>query len=223
MDYQIENGTAFTTLRLKLAEGESFRAEAGAMIAMTSTMGLEAKASGKGLLGTLKAAVGGESFFASLYTAGKGGGELVLAPAGPGDVISFELKGQTIFAQNGAYLAGSTGLELSTQGSFKAAMSGEGLFLQKISGTGTVFLSSYGAVIEKKLAAGESYIVDTGHIVAFESSVQYQVKKAAKGLFNSMASGEGTVSEYKGAGSIWVQTRNLPALAKLIAPFLPKK
>lgn len=223
MDYQIENGPVFTTLRIKMASGESFRAESGAMIAMSPTIGLEAKTTGKGFFGALKSVVGGESLFASLYTAAGGAGELVLAPSAPGDIIRFDLAGQTIFAQGGAYLAGSPELELAAQGSLKGMLSGEGLFLQKISGNGTVFLSSYGAIIEKKLAAGESYIVDTGHIVAFEASVQYQIKKAAKGILSSVASGEGAVCEYQGPGSIWIQTRNLPALAQLLEPLLPKQ
>ena len=77
----------------------------------------------------------------------------------------------------------------------KALTAGEGLFLQKISGNGVLFLNSYGCILEKKLAAAETYIVDTGHIVAFESSVQYQLKRASKGLLGSMATGEGLVGE----------------------------
>ena len=222
MEYKIEHGPVFTTLRILMNQGESFRAESGAMVAMSPTIELEAKAAGKGLFGAIKVAVGGESFFASLYTAGGGPGELLLAPAVPGDIITFEMDGKTILAQGGAYLAGSPRLELSTQGSLKSLISGEGLFLQRITGNGPVFLNSYGAIIEKRLAAGETYIVDTGHIVAFEASVQYQLQKVAKGLFSTIASGEGLVCRYQGPGSIWIQTRNLPAFASLLSNFLPK-
>jgi uncharacterized protein (TIGR00266 family) len=223
MEFMIENAPVFTILRVKMAKGETWRAEAGAMISMSPTIELEAKSAGKGFLGAVKAAVGGEGLFASLYTAAGGNGELVLAPGTPGDIVRFDLRGQAILAQGGAYLAGSPDLELSTQGSFKALISGEGLFLQRISGTGTVFLNSYGAILEKKLGAGESYVVDTGHIVAFEESVKYQLKKAAKGLFSTLASGEGLVASYTGPGAIWMQTRNLPAFAAQIGRFLPKQ
>jgi uncharacterized protein (TIGR00266 family) len=223
MEFKIENGPVFTTLRVIMAKGESFKAEAGAMISMSPTIELQAKAAAKGIFGAMKAAVGGESFFASLYTATGGNGELVLAPGTLGDVVRFDLRGQTIFAQSGAYLAGSPELELSTQGSFKALVSGEGMFLQKITGTGVVFLSSYGATLVKKLGAGESFIVDTGHIVAFEESVKYTLKKAAKGLFSTLASGEGLVANYQGPGTIWYQTRNIPAFASQIARYLPKQ
>ncbi|MBA7715668.1 hypothetical protein ES703_124722 [subsurface metagenome] len=213
----------FTTPTVKLQAGETVRAESGAMVSMSPTMELKAKKQGKGLGGMLKAAVGGEGLFASEFTATDGAGELVLAPPTPGDIISFELQGNTILAQSGAYLAGSLDLELSTQGSFKAMISGEGLFLQKISGTGRVFLNSYGAVFEKKLTAGEHYKVDTGHLVAFEETVTYTVRKAAKGLFSTIVSGEGLVCDFEGPGSLWIQSRNLKGFAAVISNLLPKQ
>ena len=99
---------------------------------------------------------------------------------------------------------------------------GEGLFLSKISGNGIVFLNSYGAIYEKELAPGEQYIVDTGHIVAFQETVTYKLRKAAKGIFSSLASGEGLVCEYTGPGKIWIQTRNLSALGAVLARFVSK-
>ncbi|MBN1799598.1 MAG: TIGR00266 family protein [Spirochaetales bacterium] len=222
MQFKIENGPVFTSLRVQLGAGESIKAEAGAMVSMSNTLELQSKATGKGVFGTLKAAVGGEALFASLYTASGGAGELLLAPPVPGDILKIDLSGSTLFAQGGAYLAGSPELELSTKGSFKAMFSGEGLFLQVISGTGTLFLSSYGSILEKSLASGENYIVDTGHIIAFEESVQYKLKKAAKGIFSTLASGEGLVCEYSGPGKLWIQTRNLKGFASLITKLAPR-
>lgn len=223
MEFKIENGPVFTILLIQLKSGEQFRAEAGAMISMTPNLKLEAKTTGKGVFGAFKAAVGGESFFASLYTAENGDAELVLAPSVLGDIIHLQLTNQTIFAQSGAYLAGSPDLVISTQGSFKAMIAGEGLFLQKITGTGHLFLNSYGAIIEKTLAPGERYIVDTGHIVAFDESITYSLRKASKGLFSTIASGEGLVCEFNGPGKIYMQSRNLPAFAALLAKLIPSK
>lgn len=221
MEFLIENSPVFTTLRIVMRAGEQFRAEAGAMVSMSPSITLEAKTTGKGLFGAVKAAVGGESFFASLFTANSDG-ELVLAPATLGDIMRMNLNGTTINAQSGAYLAGSPNLEISTKGSFKAMISGEGLFLQTISGTGDLFIQSYGTISEKRLSTGERYIVDTGHIVAWENTVQYQIRKASKGIFSTIASGEGLVCEFSGPGKIWTQTRNLPAFVSLIQRFLPK-
>ena len=75
MEFVIDNRPSFATLTITMRGGEQFRAEAGAMVAMSPTIELEAKKSGKGLFGTVKAAVGGESFFASLFTASGGDGE----------------------------------------------------------------------------------------------------------------------------------------------------
>jgi uncharacterized protein (TIGR00266 family) len=221
MQFSIDHSPVFTTLKIDMQQGESFKAEAGAMVSKSPTIEIKATGSGKGLLGSLKAAVGGEALFASIYTAERGPGELVLAPTLPGDIIRFDLQG-TILAQGGAYLAGSPELDISTKGSFKAMFAGEGLFLSKISGNGILFLNSYGAIYDRELAPGEKYVVDTGHIVAFQESVNYSLHKAAKGIFSTLASGEGLVCEYTGPGKIWIQTRNLSALGAIMAKFVTK-
>lgn len=221
MKFSIEQQPVFSVLRLIFDAGEQIRAEAGAMISMSGTMELQAKTSGKGVFGAIGAMMGGESLFASEYTAGTSGDELILAPAYPGDILHLSLRGETIFAQSGAYLAGSTWLQLTSQGSLKALVSGEGLFLQKISGTGDLWLSSYGAIIEKRLSSEDEYVVDTGNMVAFESSLTYTIKTASRGLFSSMASGEGLVCRFRGPGRLWLQTRSISALAQTLKPYFP--
>ncbi len=220
MKHSVEFGPVFSILKIQMEAGEILRAESGSMVSMSPSIELKAKTTGKGFFGAIGAMVGGESLFSSEFTA-SAPGELVLAPSAPGDIVHISMTGGTILAQGGAYLAGSQGLTITTQGSFRAMFSGEGLFLSKITGQGDLFVNSFGAVFQKNLAAGELYRVDTGHIVAFEESVTYKIKKAAKGLFSTLASGEGLVGEYLGPGKIWVQTRNVRALAQLLMPFLP--
>lgn len=226
MEFKIECGPVFTVVKVTMSAGEVIKAEAGAMVSMSPTIELKAKTTGKGLFGAIGAMVGGESLFSSEFTA-KGDGEVVLCQSTPGDIVHIKMPGNTtIFTQAGAYLAGSANLNISAQGSLKALMSGEGLFLSKVvsdAAGGDLLIGSYGAIMVKELKAGETYIVDTGHIVAFEQSVQYKIKKASKGIFSSMASGEGLVGEYSGPGKIWIQTRNLSSLASALLPFLPKK
>lgn len=222
MEYTIENRPVFTTLTVQLASGETLRAEAGSMVSMSTTIDLKSKTTGKGLSGMFKAAVGGEGLFSSEFSASSAG-EVVLAPPVPGDIIDMKINGQTIFCQGGAYLAGSPDLDLSTQGSLKGLISGEGLFLQKISGHGDIFLSSYGAVTVKELGVGDTYIVDTGHMVAFEESVNYTIRKAAKGLMSTVLSGEGLTCEFSGPGKVWIQSRNIKGFASVLAKLMPKK
>ncbi|MDA3852489.1 MAG: TIGR00266 family protein [Spirochaetaceae bacterium] len=223
MNYSIENQPVFTSITVKLEAGETIKAEGGAMISMTTNIGLKSKTAGKGLGGMLKAAVGGEGLMQSHFTAENGPGEVTFAPPTPGDIVALDVGQKTILAQSGAWIAGSSDVEMSAQGSFKAMMSGEGLFLQKLSGAGTVFLSSYGAVVEKYLAAGESIVIDTGNMVAYEEGVTSKIKKAAKGLFATVASGEGLVGEFTGPGKVWMQTRNLKGFAELLMKLAPKK
>ncbi len=222
MEYKIENRPVFTTLQVQLTSGETFKAEAGAMVSMSTSIELKSRTTGKGLGGMFKAAIGGEGFFSSEFSASSPG-EVVLAPPVPGDIIDMKISGQTVFCQGGAYLAGSPELELSTQGSLKGLVSGEGLFLQKISGRGDLFLSCYGAVSIKELDAGETYIVDTGHMVAFEETVNYKIRKAAKGLMSTVLSGEGLTCEFSGPGKVWIQSRNIKGFAALIAKLVPSK
>ena len=220
MTYSIDNGPVFTTLTFQLVEGESVLAESGAMISMSTSIDLKAEGSGKGVFGVLKSASSGEGFFNSRFTAVGAGGEVVLAPSVPGAIIAIPLKGETVSAKSGSFFAGSVDLNLSVEGSLKGMVSGKGLFLQKISGQGDVFLNTYGAVLEKTLTSEEEYIIDNGHLVAFDETVNYTFKKSAKGIFSSLASGEGYVCVFKGPGRVWTQTRNLRSFAGLLSPYI---
>src|SRR6201999_1607825 len=106
-------------------------------------------------------------------------------------------------------------------GGAKSFFGGEGLFVLQVSGTGLLLVSSFGAIHRKRLQAGERYVVDTGHLVAWEGTTQYTLRKAASGFFRSMMSGEGIVAEFSGPGELLIQTRNLAALAGLLKPFFP--
>lgn len=213
---------SYALLRLELAEGEAVSAEAGAMVSMSSGVEIETSMKG-GLFGALKRNVlGGETFFVNKFKA-KAAGEITFAPPLPGDIENVELKGKTLYTQSGAYIASSPEITVDTKwGGAKTFFSREGLFLLKISGTGDVFLSSYGALHKVDLAEGQKYIVDTGHIVSFDSTVQYNVKTVG-GLKSTVFSGEGLVVELTGPGRIMLQSRSTGAFLSWLIPKLPKK
>ena len=222
MEHEILYRPSYSLLRIKLAQGESISAEAGAMVSMSS--GIEMKTAAKGgVFGALKRSVlGGESFFINTFNAVEAG-EVTFAPSLPGDINTMELQGRTVYAQSGSYIASSPSVEVDTKwGGAKTFFSKEGLFLLKISGTGSVFLSSYGAIHEIELETGQKYIVDTGHMVAFDEGVGYSVKTAG-GLKSTLFSGEGLVCELTGPGKIMIQTRSTDAFLAWLIPHIPSK
>ena len=221
--FEILHQPSFALAVVRLAAEQSILAEAGAMVSMSANVELQSQMKG-GLMGAFKRAVGGESAFVSTFTARGGPGEVTFAPGSPGDIAAIELSNQLFFVQSSSYLAGDAGLNVDTRwGGAKTFFGGEGLFVLQVSGTGLLLLSSFGAIHRKLLAAGERYVVDTGHLVAWEGTTQYTLRKAAAGFFRSMVSGEGVVAEFTGPGEILIQTRNLAALAGLLKPFFPSQ
>jgi uncharacterized protein (TIGR00266 family) len=208
---------------IKLQSEQSIQAEAGAMVSMSANVELQSQMKG-GLFGAIKRAAGGESAFISTFTARGGSGEVTFAPGAPGDIAAIELSNQSFFVQSTSYLAGDASLSVDTKwGGAKSFFGGEGLFVMLVQGQGLLLVSSFGAIHRKRLQAGERYVVDTGHLVAWEGTTQYTLRKAAAGFFRSMMSGEGIVAEFTGPGELLIQTRNLAALAGLLKPFFPSQ
>ena len=221
--YSIQHQPAFSLAVLSLQPEQSIMAEAGAMVSMSANVELQSQMKG-GLFGALKRAAGGESAFVSTFTARGGPGEVTLAPGAPGDIAAIELNNQSFFVQSSSYLAGDASLSVDTKwGGAKSFFSGEGLFVLQVQGQGLLLVSSFGAIHRKTLQPGERYVVDTGHLVAWEGTTQYTLRKAAAGFFRSMVSGEGIVAEFSGPGELLIQTRNLAALAGLLKPFFPSQ
>lgn len=222
MEHEILYQPSFSLLKIGLQQGEEISAEAGAMVSMSSGVEIETAARG-GVLGALKRSVlGGESFFVNKFVANESG-ELTLAPSLPGDICAVELANQTIYAQSGAYIASSSDIEVNTKwGGAKTFFSKEGFFLLKISGSGIVFLSSFGAIHEIELEAGQRYVVDTGHMVSFDESVEYNVKRVG-GLKSTLFSGEGLVCELTGPGKVTIQTRSADAFLSWLIPHIPAR
>jgi uncharacterized protein (TIGR00266 family) len=219
MDHEIEFKPSYSLLTLSLSADESVRAEAGAMVSYDEGIEIETGATG-GVLGSLKRSVlGGESFFQNTFTATRPG-EVTLAPALPGDVERIDLDGE-LYVQSGSYLASDTGIDLDTKfGGGRTFFGGEGLFLLHLTGEGPTFVSSYGAIREVSLEEGQRYTVDTGHIVAFDGTATFDVRRVG-GLRSTLFSGEGLVCTFTGPGRVWLQTRSPEAFLAWLIPNLP--
>jgi uncharacterized protein (TIGR00266 family) len=223
MQVEITYRPSYALAVVSLGSDESVQAEAGAMVSMSPDVAIETKAKG-GLISALKRSVlGGESFFMNTYRASAQGGQIMLAPALPGDMAVMELQNETLMVQSGSYVGSSEGVEIDTKWSgAQTFFAREGLIMLKCSGVGTLILSSYGAIHEMELAAGEGYTVDTGHLVAFTEGMGFNVKTIG-GVKSTLFSGEGLVVDLTGPGKVFLQTRSDDAFLSWLIPRLPKQ
>ncbi len=223
MKIQIEHKPSFALATIDLEPGEQIKAESGAMVSKSDQISIEThKAQKGGLFKSLKGMIlGGESFWMNTFTAQGKSGHVKLAPTLPGDVVRIDLNGQTIFVQSTGFLASTPSIEIDTkfQG-LKGFISGESLFFLKLSGSGPLLLSSYGGI--EAIDVDGTFIIDTGHIVAFEDSLNYEVTKFG-GWKNFFLGGEGIVARFRGHGRVWIQSRNAPDLGKWFRLNLPPK
>lgn len=225
MKHKILYQGAFPLVQINLENGETIKAESDAMVAMSSAIDVEGKMDG-GLLGGLARMVAGESFFLQTLTARRGNGEVLLAPSIPGDIIDVELDGSySLIVQKDGFLAGSAGLQVSTkmQNLAQGIFSGEGFFVVKISGQGMVFVNTYGGVHIINLEAGQEYIVDNSHLVAWPEYMHYTIEKASSGWISTFTSGEVAVCRFRGPGPVIIQTRNPRGFGNWIRKFIPSK
>jgi len=213
---------SYSLARVNLGSNERIIVESGSMVAMSPDIQIETSMKG-GLLKSLARSVfGGESFFINTYQAGMGGGELALAPTLPGDVFILELSNESYLVQSGSFLASSEGIETDTKwGGAKTFFGGEGLIMLRCLGSGTLILSSYGAIHELSLQSGESYTIDTGHLVAFSEQMGFKVRGVG-GLKETILGGEGLVVDLTGPGKVLMQTRSVGAFLNWLIPRLPK-
>ena len=222
MQVDIQYRPSYSLAVVKLEPNESIQVEAGSMVSMTPGITIETEAKG-GLLGALKRSMlGGESFFMNDYRAPAQGGVVTLAPALPGDLEVLELRGDILMVQSGSYVASSQGVTVDTKWSgAKTFFASEGLIMLNCSGTGTLVVSSYGAIHEMVLGAGETQTVDSGHLVVFTEGMGFDVRTIA-GMKSTLFSGEGLVVDLTGPGKILMQTRSDDAFLSWLIPKLPK-
>jgi uncharacterized protein (TIGR00266 family) len=221
---QIRHQPSFAVARCTLAPGEPLRVESGAMLATSWGVQIEAAVQGGLLKGLKRAALGGESLFVTTYTAPQGGGWVDVAPNLPGEVVTVAITpDRPFFITRGSWIANSHGVEIETR--FAGAQNlfgGEGGFVIQASGQGDVVLGAYGAVDTLELAPGEAVTVDSGHVVAYDASVQSRLRRAVEGRsLQSMKSGEGFVFDFAGPGRVMIQARNPRALISWLTAELP--
>jgi uncharacterized protein (TIGR00266 family) len=190
---------------------------------MSGGVEIETRAQGGMFAGLKRSVLGGESFFINTFRA-PAGGEVTVAPTLPGDIVHMPVDGSgALMVQSGSWLASDAGVQVDTKwGGGKTFFTGEGLFLLRCTGAGDMIVSSYGAIERRTLGPGEVLKIDTGHIVAFQEGINYQVNKVG-GWKSTLLSGEGLVASFTGPGTIWLQTRSPSDFIGWLVPQLPKQ
>jgi len=217
VNYRIDHRDSNSVLSLSLQPGYEVKAKPGAMVAMAATVAIKGK-----LKFSMKKLLTGADLAESYFT---GPGEVLLAPEIWGDVIPIRLDGNTHWSLGKhAFLAATRDVvrAVKSQGFVKGFLSGEGMFVAQISGVGMLWIQALGAIVQKQLAPGEQWLVDHGHLVAW--NCDYKVERIGGGGFMSnQSTGEGSVCRFIGPGLIYIQTRNPQALADWIAEQMPNR
>ncbi len=223
MEVEIVYRPAYSMGILKLSPNEKVNVEAGSMVGMSDGVTLQTQAAGGILKSLARSVLGGESFFMNIYTAPAAGGEMYVAPALPGDLMCMTLNNEKMMVQSGGFVASEPGLTIDTKwGGAKTFFASEGLVLLHVTGSGKVLISSYGAIHELNLAAGQKMTVDTGHLVAFSEGIGFKVRTIG-GVKSTLFSGEGLVVDLSGPGRVLMQTRSTDAFLSWLIPKLPKQ
>lgn len=210
MHAEIVNKPSFANIVVRLKAGEKIIAEANAMTSMSSTVEIDTQWSGGVIRAILKRVFGGESMFVNAFST-LTEGEVRLTQPMPGDIECFTLNGNTMFLQPGAFIACEPGVKLGlSYAGWRMLIGGEGLFRLKVSGVGRVWFGAYGGIFEREITS--EYIVDSGHLVAYEPTVKARVGLAG-GIISSFFSGEGLVTKLTGPGKIYMQSRSFGGLA----------
>ena len=220
MDYTIQSQPSYSLLEVSLSGGESIVAESGAMTWMRGDLEMETSTRGGALRGLGRSVLGGESFFQNTYHAGAGGGVVGLAPGQPGDIVAYEMNGRTeLYLEKSAYLASDEGVNINSDFQGLSGFFNEGLFILRATGRGTLFFNAYGDV--REVEVNGSYLVDNGHAVAWEPTLDYRITRGRK--IRSFLFSDQLLLRFSGRGKVWVQSRNPRSLANWVMPFRPQK
>ena len=210
--YQIK-GEDVQYLEIELNAGESVYVEPGHLVYKDAGMRLDVGSGG--LRGALSHMLAGSAIFLI-----KMDGPGTFASAGflPGKIFDIELNGNSIYAEFNAFLAMDSSITYSTKfaGVSQAIFGGEGVFLEKFSGTGKIYLHGHGQVIERELKPGEEIQVEMSHVLAFEETVGYNIQRigGVKTMLLAGLEGEGLFfANMRGPGKVWIHSISLLQLA----------
>lgn len=211
---------------IELEPGEKIYAEAGALNHMSSNIEMDTKVKG-GVIKGFKRIFSGESFFLTEFKASHERGVVAFTGNVPGKIISVKVdEGKELIVQKDAFLAAEEGVDLDvvfTKRIGAGLFGGEGIILEKLSGSGLAFIHVCGDLVEYELEPKQVLKVDTGHVVGFDAAVDYDIT-LVKGIKSMLFGGEGIfLAKLTGPGKVMIQSMTIRNLAAALSPFLPKR
>ena len=230
MQYDIE-GDNLEIVRVRLGAGDKVYAEAGKMVYKTSNVEWRSQMRGKGiagkLIGGLKSKLTGESLFFTHFECPSGSGEVGFAGDFPGRVRALQLEpGRSVLVQKDGFVAAESSVTLDIAFNKKIGaglFGGEGFILQRLGGQGTAFIHAGGDFVEFDLGDGEKLQADTGALVCFDDTVNYDIELAG-GIAVSLFGGEGLfLATLTGPGKVILQTLTLEKLRREMVAGLPSQ
>ncbi|MGH1648158.1 TIGR00266 family protein [Enterococcus gilvus] len=230
MNYELSASTFAPIAKVHLQKGEKLRIEPGAMVYQLGQIELEGKmnTNGKKGLGGALSALGrsvtsGEGFFISTATANSNDAMIAIAPAVPGKIFALDVGAEHWRLNTGAFLASEeqVNYQMKRQKLSGALLGGTGgLYVMETTGSGQILVSAFGDIEKIDLDGEQSVIIDNQHVIAWSSSLDYNIK-VASGTFG-FTTGEGVVNEFHGRGSVYIQTRNFESFAEHVSTLIPK-
>ncbi|MSA01549.1 TIGR00266 family protein [Lactonifactor sp. BIOML-A3] len=225
MRYRIV-GSIMPAVEMQLQAGESIYTQTGGMSWMSDGILMNTNARG-GFMKGLGRMFTGESFFMTTYTSQRENAEIAFSSTVPGEILPLDLrKYGSMICQKGAFLCAQeqvTADAVFTKKLSSGLFGGEGFILQELRGNGMAFLEIDGNKVEKDLDPGEVIKVDTGNVVAFETSVSYDIEMV-KGGMNMFLGGEGLfMTKLTGPGHVILQTQNFSEFVGRIKQYIPTR
>ena len=225
--YKIPQKGSYGSVLVELGPSEGFVSESGAMFRASSNIDIDVTTRSKGaggLMSGIKRLIAGESFFFSTYRSKDGRrGEVGLAPTLAGEVAVIECSGRNRWLCAGGSYLGSTeslGLDTEFQG-LRGVFSGESLSFLAVEGQGELLVSAFGSI--REIRVDGDLTVDTGHVVAFEDSLDYTLGRAGGSWIQSMLASEGVVLNFSGQGRIYVQSHNPDEFGSRLGGLMPPR
>ena len=222
MEIEISNRGAFGSAVVRLNPGEQFVSEAGALFRASDNIETDVtmrSRGGGGLIAGLKRTFADEGFFFATYiTTGGEEGEVGLAPTTEGEIALIDCDGSgTWICTGGSWLGSTDGLLIDTQfQGLRGMFSGESLSFISVEGQGELLVNAFGRI--NQLDIDGALTVDTGHVVAFQDTLDYSVSKAGGSWIQSFLAGEGLVLNFTGRGTIYVQSHNPDEFGNTLGP-----